>query len=101
MGEPGKRGLAGLLRSWWGKKNEEDYDEELLSLVNDYKDQGAIEEDEAEMISNIMEFSGTQAKDIMTNRTKIEAFTVDPVLKGCDPRVHGGESECASHEGCP
>ena len=81
MGEPGKRGLAGLLRSWWGKKNEEDYDEELLSLVNDYKDQGAIEEDEAEMISNIMEFSGTQAKDIMTNRTKIEAFSVEDNLE--------------------
>ena len=60
MGEPGKRGLGGLLRNWWGRKNEEDYDEELLSLVNDYKDQGAIEEDEAEMISNIMEFSETR-----------------------------------------
>lgn len=81
MGEPGKRGLGSLLRSWWGKKNEEDYDEELLSLVNDYKDQGAIEEDEAEMISNIMEFSETQAKDIMTNRTKIEAFSVEDTLE--------------------
>ncbi len=81
MGEPGKRGLAGLLKSWWGRKNEEDYDEEILSLVNDYKDQGAIEEDEAEMISNIMEFSETQAKDIMTNRTKIEAFSTEDTLE--------------------
>ena len=81
MGEPGKRGLGGLLRNWWGRKNEEDYDEELLSLVNDYKDQGAIEEDEAEMISNIMEFSETQAKDIMTNRTKIEGFSTEDTLE--------------------
>lgn len=81
MGEPGKRSLTRLLRSWWGKRNEEDYDEEILSLVNDYKDQGAIEEDEAEMISNIMEFSETQAKDIMTNRTKIEAFSTEDTLE--------------------
>ena len=81
MGEPGRHGLAKLLRSWWGKREEEDYDEEILSLVNDYKDQGAIEEDEAEMISNIMEFSETQAKDIMTNRTKIEAFSTEETLE--------------------
>ena len=81
MGEPGKRSLNRLLRSCWGKRNEEDYDEEILSLVNDYKDQGAIEEDEAEMISNIMEFSETQAKDIMTNRTKIEAFSTEDALE--------------------
>ena len=81
MGEPGKRSLTRLLRNWWGKRNEEDYDEEILSLVNDYKDQGAIEEDEAEMISNIMEFSETQAKDIMTNRTKIEAFSTEDTLE--------------------
>ena len=81
MGEPGKRGLARLLRSWWGRRNEDDCDEEILTLVNDYKDQGAIEEDEAEMISNIMEFSETQAKDIMTNRVKIEAFSTEDTLE--------------------
>ncbi|MBR5712101.1 MAG: HlyC/CorC family transporter [Lachnospiraceae bacterium] len=70
-----------MLRSWFRKKDSEDRDEELLSLVNDYKDQGAIEEDEAEMISNIMEFSETQAKDIMTNRTKIEAFSTEDTLE--------------------
>ena len=69
------------MRSWWGRRNEDDCDEEILSLVNDYKDQGAIEEDEAEMISNIMEFSETQAKDIMTNRTKIEAFSTEDTLE--------------------
>ena len=81
MGDPEKRGLVGLLRNWWRKRHEEDYDEEILSLVNDYKDQGAIEEDEAEMISNIMEFSETQAKNIMTNRTKIEAFSTEDTLE--------------------
>ena len=90
MGEPGRHGLARLLRNWLGKRDEEDYDEEILSLVNDYKDQGAIEEDEAEMISNIMEFSETQAKDIMTNRTKIEAFSVEDSLEDVLHRMlHG------------
>ena len=90
MGEPGRHGLARLLRNWLGKRDEEDYDEEILSLVNDYKDQGGIEEDEAEMISNIMEFSETQAKDIMTNRTKIEAFSVEDSLEDVLHRMlHG------------
>ncbi len=99
MGEPGRHGLARLLRNWLGKRNEEDYDEEILSLVNDYKDQGAIEEDEAEMISNIMEFSETQAKDIMTNRTKIEAFSVEDTLEDVLHRMlHGNYTRYPLYE---
>lgn len=77
----GSHSLWERLRKRWGKRNEEDCDEEIITLVNDYKDQGALEEDEAEMITNIMEFSETQAKDIMTNRMKIEAFSVEETLE--------------------
>ncbi len=70
--------LRGLLRK---KKEDERCDEEILALVNDYKDQGALEEEEAEMITNIMEFAETQAKDIMTHRSRIDAISTEETLE--------------------
>ena len=37
-------------------------------MVDDAHEKGVIEENEAEMIQNIMEFSETEAQDIMTHR---------------------------------
>lgn len=63
------------------RKSEEETDEEILSIVNDYKDQGALEEDEVEMISNIIDFSDTQVKDIMTHRSKMDAISKDTSME--------------------
>ena len=62
-------------------KSEEETDEEILSIVNDYKDQGALEEGEVEMISNIIDFSDTQVKDIMTHRSKMDAISKDTSME--------------------
>ena len=43
-------------------------EEEIISIVDEAHEQGVIEENEAEMIQNIMEFNDTEAKDIMTHR---------------------------------
>lgn len=76
------KGLLGKLRELIHKqKTDEDTDEEILSIVNDYKDQGALEEGEVEMISNIMEFADTQAKDIMTHRSKMDAISKDTSME--------------------
>ncbi len=64
-----------------GRKNEDNADEEILSIVNDYKNQGALEEGEVEMISHIMEFSDTQAKDIMTHRSRMDAISKDTSME--------------------
>ncbi len=65
-------------------------DEEILELVNDYKDQGALEEEEAEMISNIMEFSETQAQDVMTHRSRIDAISTEETLENAlQHMLHG------------
>jgi putative hemolysin len=48
-------------------------EEEILMLVDAGFDTGAIEESQAEMISNIFEFSDTPVSDIMTHRTEIVA----------------------------
>ncbi|MBE5945083.1 MAG: HlyC/CorC family transporter [Lachnospiraceae bacterium] len=55
------------------KLDEEKVEEEILSMVEEGYEQGIIEDNEVEMISNIFEFSEKDAKDIMTNRQKIVA----------------------------
>lgn len=63
------------LKKLFGKKvSEEKVEEEILSIVEEGHEQGIIEESEAEMISNIIEFSDKDARDIMTNRQKIIAM---------------------------
>ncbi len=49
-------------------------EDEILSMVNEGHEQGAIDTDEAEMISNIFELDDKQAQDIMTHRGDIDAF---------------------------
>ena len=62
-------------------RNEEDVtEEEIISMVDDAHEQGVIEENEAEMIQNIMEFSDTEAQDIMTHRKNIHAISEDTTL---------------------
>lgn len=80
------QGGSGSLKKLFSKKNaEEKVEEEILSMVEEGHEQGIIEETEAEMISNIFEFSDKEAKDIMTSRQKImaveSAITVDEALK--------------------
>ena len=62
-------------------KEEQNSDEEILSIVNDYKNQGALEEDEVEMISHIIEFSDTKASDIMTHRSRMDAISKDTSME--------------------
>ncbi len=64
--------------------NQQDDDvteEEIISMVDDAHEQGVIEESEAEMIQNIMEFSETEARDIMTHRKNLHALNENMKLK--------------------
>lgn len=49
-------------------------EDEIIDLVDEAHEQGVIQESEAEMIQNIMEFSDKDAKDIMTHRKNIYAL---------------------------
>lgn len=46
-------------------------EDEILSMVNEGHENGALQATEAKMINNIIEFSDKEAKDIMTNRANI------------------------------
>ncbi|NLK77500.1 MAG: HlyC/CorC family transporter [Clostridiales bacterium] len=48
-------------------------EEEIISMVNEGHEQGALQASEAEMIHNIFEFDDKEAKDIMTHRKNIVA----------------------------
>lgn len=57
----------------------------IISMVNEGQEQGVIASNEAEMISNIIEFDEKEVKDIMTHRKKIVAIdsnqTVEQTLR--------------------
>lgn len=56
-------------------------EEEIISIVNEGQEQGVLEADEAEMISNIIEFNEKAAKDIMTHRKKVIAISSDLTIE--------------------
>lgn len=69
-----------------GKKDEDEeeeneYEEEILNIIDEGHKQGAIEAEEALMISNIFEFGEKEARDIMRFRKKIKGIDVTTPLK--------------------
>lgn len=55
-------------------------EEEIISMVNEGQEQGVLEEAEAEMISNIIEFDEKEVRDVMTHRTKMVALPADTTI---------------------
>ncbi|WP_177180770.1 hemolysin family protein [[Clostridium] polysaccharolyticum] len=49
-------------------------EDEIISIVNEGYEQGVLEDSEAEMISNIIEFDEKEVMDVMTHRKKIRAI---------------------------
>lgn len=62
-----------LFGSRKGANEDNVTEEEIISMVNEGQEQGVLEAEEVEMISNIIEFDEKEAKDVMTHRTKIVA----------------------------
>lgn len=51
--------------------NENVTEDEIISIVNEGYEQGVLEDSEAEMISNIIEFDEKEVMDVMTHRKKV------------------------------
>ncbi len=56
-------------------------EEEIKSMVSEGQEQGVLQETEADMITNIFEFSDKEARDIMTNRKAMMAIDANMSLK--------------------
>ncbi|MBQ3918301.1 MAG: HlyC/CorC family transporter [Oscillospiraceae bacterium] len=56
-------------------------EEEILMMVDAVNEKGALEESQAEMISNIFEFDDTEIGDVMTHRTEVSAIESGATLR--------------------
>ena len=76
--------FSSILLKLIGIDYREDYDnvteEEIISIVNEGQEQGILEEQEAEMISNIMEMDEKDAASIMTHRKNVTAIDAEWTL---------------------
>lgn len=72
--------LAGkLTEPLFRRVNAEDQaptDEELQAMVDTIEEEGIIDEDQSEMLSDAIEFKDTCAHEIMTPRVKVEGFEI-------------------------
>ena len=83
-----EKNTNGILRLFKINPNELEENvtqEEIISIVNEGHEQGILEADEAEMISNIISFDEKTVDDIMTHRKKIIAinseYTIEEALR--------------------
>lgn len=70
----------GILRIFGVKnisKTDSVTEEEILLMVDAVNETGAIEESQAEMISNIFEFDDVEISEVMTHRTEVLALKED------------------------
>ena len=56
-------------------------EEEIISIVNEGFEQGVLEDNEVEMISNIIELDEKEVKDIMTHRKKVISISADMTIE--------------------
>ena len=50
--------------------------EELLMLLEEVEEEGGLDEEEGELLRNAVEFGDLEAKDILTHRVDLDAFSV-------------------------
>lgn len=75
------RVILKILGIEYSEEDENVTEEEIISIVNEGQEQGILEEQEAEMISNIIELDEKDASNIMTHRTNIVAIDGNQTLK--------------------
>ncbi len=77
----------------------EEVEEDILTMVSEGQEQGTIEDDEAEMISNIFALNDKEAGDIMTHRSQICAMEAGITLKeALDQMLDGTNSRFPVYE---
>lgn len=75
------RRLAGVGEST-PDQAQEDMQDEILSVVEQGRVEGVVDEEEKEMIENVLELADTNAEEIMTPRTDVIAIDVETDLSG-------------------
>jgi putative hemolysin len=92
------RRLAGIAETTPEEEHEEKQ-EEFLTGLEQHRTEGALDEEEQEMIENVLELSNSMADEIMTPRTDIVAVEVNSDLqKVLDTITSGGHTRVPVYE---
>jgi len=87
LAEKAARGVAVLFGVRPGDVAENVTEEEIISIVTEGQEQGLLDEEEAEMITNVMDFDAKAVRDVMTRKKKIigirEETGVEEALEFC------------------
>ena len=79
------RGIAAMFGVHPGDIAENVTEEEIISIVTEGQEQGLLDEEEAEMITNVMDFDAKAARDVMTRKKKIigirEEMSIEEALE--------------------
>ncbi len=74
LAERAAKGIAAMFGVRPGDGAENVTEEEIISIVAEGQEQGLLDEEEAEMITNVMDFDAKAARDVMTRKKKIIAI---------------------------
>ncbi|MGN1050704.1 MAG: hemolysin family protein, partial [Acutalibacteraceae bacterium] len=90
-------GNKSFIERLFGSKNKEtvqqETEEEILSLVEEGKEKGIIEDTTKSIIKNVFNFDDTTASEIMTHRTELTAFEdTTPLKEVVDIAIEKGHS---------
>ncbi len=87
LAEWAAKGIAAMFGVRPGDIAENVTEEEIISIVTEGQEQGLLDEEEAEMITNVMDFDAKAARDVMTRKKKIigirEGMSVEEALEFC------------------
>ena len=72
---------TGFLSRLFRKKEDNEIENEIVSMLTEGQEQGEILESEAEMITNIFDLDETSASEIMTHRKNISAIDGEQTLE--------------------
>lgn len=104
-GNPDSFGLGTIVKSvkrgWKGRRGgkPEEVEEDILTMVSEGQEKGTIEDDEAEMISNIFALNDKEAGDIMAHRSQISAIEGEMTLQeALDYMLEGTNSRFPVYE---
>jgi putative hemolysin len=92
------RRLAGIAEPV-GEAAQEEKEEEFLSVVEQGKMEGVVDEEEQQMIKSVLELSETIVEKIMTPRTDVVSVGADSDLQGVLDAIATGHSRIPVYEG--
>lgn len=87
LAECAAKGIAAVFGVHPGDTEENVTEQEIISIVTEGQEQGLLDEEEAEMITNVMGFDAKTVRDVMTRKKKVvgirEELSIEEALEFC------------------